>query len=76
MLGDQHAVGKRVVIVRKNDRQEFEATVKELVEKDGELWAVPRSSNPSHLPFKVMEAEPGILETRIVAVVVASIRPE
>lgn len=68
--------GKRVVIVRKNDRQEYEATVKELVEQDGALWAVPRSTNPAHSPINLSEAEQGILETRIVAVVVASIRPE
>lgn len=68
--------GKRVVIVRKNDRQEYEATVKELVEQDGELWAVPRSTNLSHRPFRLTEQEPGILETRIAAVVVASIRLE
>jgi transcriptional regulator with XRE-family HTH domain len=70
------APGKRVVILRKNDRQEYEATVKELVEQDGELWAVPRSTNLAHRPFKLNEEEPGILEMRIVAVVVASIRPE
>lgn len=68
--------GKRVVIVRKNDRQEYESTVKELVEQAGELWAVPRSSNPAHRPFRLNGSEEGILETRIVAVVVASIRPE
>lgn len=70
------APGKRVVIIRKNDRQEYEATVKELVEQGEELWAVPRSSNPAHRPINLSEPEPGILETRIVAVVVASIRPE
>lgn len=70
------APGRRVVILRKNDRQEYESTVKELVEQNGELWAVPRSTNPAHRPFRLDEAEPGILETRIVAVVVASIRPE
>lgn len=68
--------GKRVVIVRKNDRQEYESTVKELVEQDGAMWAVPRSTNPAHHPINLSEPEPGILETRIVAVVVASIRPE
>lgn len=68
--------GKRVVILRKNDNLEYEATVKEMVEQDGELWAVPRSTNPAHRPFKLADKEPGILETRIVAVVVASIRPE
>lgn len=70
------APGRRVVILRKNDRQEYEATVKELVEQDGKLWAVPRSTNPAHRPIDLSESEPGIIETRIVAVVVASIRPE
>lgn len=68
--------GKRVVIVRKNDRQEYESTVKELVEQDGAMWAVPRSTNPAHLAINLSTPEPGILETRIAAVVVASIRPE
>jgi transcriptional regulator with XRE-family HTH domain len=77
LFGTVEAVpGRRVVIVQKNDRQEFEATVKELVEQDGDMWAVPRSSNPAHLPINLSKAERGILETRIIAVVVASIRPE
>jgi transcriptional regulator with XRE-family HTH domain len=70
------APGKRVVVIRTNDQYECEATVKELVEQDGELWLVPRSYNPNHRPFKLSEPEPGILETRIAAVVVASVRPE
>lgn len=68
--------GKRVVVVRKNDNLEYEATVKELVIQDGELWAVPKSYNPAHRPFKLDEREPGILEQRIAAVVVSSIKPE
>lgn len=68
--------GKRVVVVRMNDHSEYEATVKELVEQDGELWLVPRSSNPAHRPMRLDEQEPGIVETRIAAVVVASVRPE
>lgn len=76
-FGQAEAIpGKRVIIIRKNDRQEYEATVKELVEQDGKLWAVPRSTNPAHLPIDLSESEAGILETRIAAVVVASIRPE
>lgn len=70
------APGKRVVVVRVNEDHECEATVKELVEQNGELWAVPRSYNPVHLPFRLSEPEPGIIETRIVAVVVSSVRPE
>lgn len=68
--------GKRVIVVRTNENHECEATVKELVEQDGELWLVPRSYNPIHIPIRLNEAVPGIIETRIAAVVVASIRPE
>lgn len=68
--------GKRVIVVRKNDRNEYEATVKELVEQDDELWLVPRSHNPAHRPVKLAEPEPGIVEQRIAAIVVASVRPE
>lgn len=70
------APGKRVIVVRTNVDGDCEATVKELVEQDGALWAVPRSSNPMHLPIKLDEPEPGIIETRIAAIVVASVRPE
>jgi transcriptional regulator with XRE-family HTH domain len=70
------APGKRVIVVRMNDAGECEATVKELVEQDGELWLVPRSHNPAHRPIRLSEQEPGIIETRIAAVVVASVRPE
>lgn len=70
------APGKRVVVVRTNDHGECEATVKELVEQEGALWLVPRSYNPEHRPIKIGENEPGIIETRIAAVVVASVRPE
>lgn len=68
--------GKRVIVVRENEDNEFEATVKELVEQDDELWLVPRSTNPAHRPFRLNELEPGILEQRIAAVVVSSVRPE
>jgi SOS-response transcriptional repressor LexA len=70
------APGKRVVVVRRNDRGEVEATVKQLVEQDGELWCVPDSTNPVHRPFKLNEPEPGIIEVRIAAIVVGSFRPE
>lgn len=69
-------VGRRVVVVRKRDDQRYEATVKKLVEQDGELWAVPESSNPAFLPFRLDAPEPGILETRIAAVVVRAIIDE
>lgn len=68
--------GKRVVVVRQNSDNEYEATVKELVEQDGELWLVPRSRNPAHRPIKLDAPDPDIIETRIAAVVVSSVRPE
>lgn len=68
--------GKRVVVVRTNLDGDCEATVKELIEQDGQLWLVPRSSNPTHRPIKIGEDEAGIVETRIAAVVVSSVRPE
>lgn len=68
--------GRRVVVVRKRDDLLYEATVKKLVEQDGELWLVPESSNPAFRPIKLNEAEPGILETRIAAIVVRAIIDE
>jgi transcriptional regulator with XRE-family HTH domain len=69
-------VGKRVVVVRKRDDQMYEATVKLLVEQDGELWAVPESTNPAFQPIRLAAPEPGILETRIAAIVVRAIIDE
>jgi len=68
--------GKRVVVTRTNLAGEVESTVKELAEQDGELWLVPKSSNPAHASFRLDDGGEGIAEVRIIAVVVASIRPE
>ncbi|MEO1169950.1 MAG: LexA family transcriptional regulator [Pseudomonadota bacterium] len=69
--------GKRVVVIRTNDKEECEATVKEYYEDDeGRPWALPRSHNPAFAPIQLDQEEPGIVETRIAAIVVASIRPE
>jgi transcriptional regulator with XRE-family HTH domain len=69
--------GKRVIVIRENDQHEFEATVKEYIEDDdGRAWAVPRSRSPAFQPICLDEPEDGITETRIAAIVVASIRPE
>jgi len=77
VFGHAEAIpGKRVVVLRTNENNETEATVKELVEQNGELWCVPKSTNPAHVPFKLCEPEPGIKEVRIAAVVVSSVRPE
>lgn len=76
MGGAEPIPGKRVIVMRENDRHEFEATVKELVESDGHLWLVPRSHNPEHQPFRLDKMADGIVEQRITAVVVSSVRPE
>lgn len=68
--------GKRVVVVRRRFDQRIEATVKELVEMNGEQWLAPRSSNPAHQAFKLDEPDPEIEEATIIAVVVSSVRPE
>lgn len=77
LFGQAEAMpGKRVVVVRKRDDQMYEATVKKLVEQDGELWLVPESSNPAFLPIRLADPEPGIIETRIAAVVVRALIDE
>lgn len=69
--------GKRVIILRENVAGQLEATVKELQRGlDGKMWAVPRSSDPSFSATNLTDPEPGIVKTRIVAIVVASYRPE
>lgn len=69
--------GKRVVILQRNLAGKIEATVKEIQEDhDGRVWAIPRSTDPSFRAIDITKPEPGIIEVRIVAVVVASYRPE
>jgi SOS-response transcriptional repressor LexA len=70
------APGKNVVVIRTRSDLLVEATVKQLVEINGELWLTPRSRNPSHQSYKLGQEVSGIVETRIAAIVVASVRPE
>lgn len=76
--GVEIASGKRVVVVRKRDNGDYEATVKEyLIDAEGKEWLVPRSHNPAfQVPIEIGRPEPGIIETRITAIVVGSYRPE
>lgn len=66
------APGRRVVVVRQRSDLMYEATVKLLVEQDGELWLRPESTNPAHRAFRLGDAESNIIEIRIIAVVVAA----
>lgn len=70
------APGKKVVIVRKRADELIEATVKELVEINGKMWARPKSSNPMHQAFDLNEPGEGIKSIRVAAVVVSSVREE
>lgn len=69
--------GKRVVVQRVRYGQEVETTVKEYL-NDGEIeWLVPRSSNPAfQSPIRADEPGDGIEKVNIIAIVVASVRPE
>lgn len=68
--------GKRVVVLRRRVDGLIEATVKELVETNGEVWFAPRSTNPAHQAFRGDNPGEEIEEVSVVAVVVASVRPE
>ncbi len=71
------APGKRIVILRKREADlSYEATVKEFVEIDGVPWAKPRSKNPAHQAFRLDDPEQGIIEVKVIAVVVSAILPE
>ncbi len=70
--------GKRVIVQRERADGTFEVTVKEYLRDDlGRQWLMPRSNHPEfQTPFRIDQPEPGIVETRVLAVVVASVRPE
>lgn len=69
--------GKRVIVQRKNLSGGIETTVKEyMVDDAGHEWLVPRSTNPTHQSFRADVAQDGIESIEIIAVVVASVRPE
>lgn len=70
--------GQRVVVIRERDDGKLEATVKQyLVDENGRQWLLPRSTNPSfQTPISIDQPEPGIIETRVIALVVGSYRAE
>lgn len=75
---EQIASGRRVVVQRTRLDGALETTVKELVrDPDGAEWLLPRSTNPSFLPFRADERDaPDITRIEIIALVVGSYRPE
>lgn len=75
--GAEIANGKRVIVERQRDDGEREVTVKEYLEDENGVWLVPRSSNPAfQSPIRVDQEEAGIMQTRVIGVVVGSYRPE
>lgn len=69
--------GKKILIVREREDGMFEASVRELaIDAQGTRYAIARSSNPSYMPIKVDQDEPGIVETVIAAVAIQSVKPE
>lgn len=70
--------GQRVIVQRTKRDGLVEATVKELViDGQGKQWLWPRSSDPQfQTPWNPESAGPAIKKIEIVAVVVASFRPE
>lgn len=70
--------GQRVIVTRERSDGDLEATVKEfVVDDDGRNWLVPRSTNPAfQRPIPLDEPDGDVVETRIIALVVGSYRPE
>lgn len=70
--------GRRVVVQRTRLDGTMETTVKELVrDPDGVEWLLPRSTNPSFLPFRADQPDSlDIARVEVIAVVVGSYRPE
>lgn len=69
--------GQRVIVVRKRFLDGYEATVKEFRTSGNKSWLMPRSNNPEfQTPIEIGTEEDGVEETRIIAVVCGSYRPE
>ena len=70
--------GKRVIVQRVRNGDQYETTCKEYFrDPDGIEWLVPRSFNPAfQRRYRIDEVDGNVSEARIIALVVASIRPE
>lgn len=70
--------GRRVLVQRRRNGDEFEVTVKEYYrDEEGVEWLLPRSNNPSfQTPIRADQQEEGIDEVQIIGIVVGSYRPE
>jgi transcriptional regulator with XRE-family HTH domain len=72
------ASGRNVVVVRERHDGALEATVKQFyLDPAGKAWLLPKSTNPAfQTPIALDEPQADIAETRIIAIVVGSYRPE
>lgn len=70
--------GRRVIVQRRRSDDTYEVTVKEYFQDElGRQWLVPRSTHPQfQTPQRLDEPEEGVEEVVILAIVVASVRPE
>lgn len=73
----EYRSGQRVIVCRKRWTGEVEGTVKELLIDGDTVWLLPKSRNPAfQTPILLNGPDDEIEETRIVAVVKGSYRPE
>jgi transcriptional regulator with XRE-family HTH domain len=70
--------GRRVIVQRRRNGDEYEVTVKEYHrDAEGVEWLVPRSRNPAFQnPIRADQQDPDIDEVQIIGVVVGSYRKE
>lgn len=70
--------GRRVLVQRRRNGDEYEVTVKEYYrDGDGVEWLVPRSNNPAfQSPIRADQQEADIDQVQIIGIVVGSYRPE
>lgn len=74
---DRIQSGQRVIVIRRKNTGEVEATVKEYLETSDGAWLVPKSRNPAfQQPIPLNDGADDIEETAIIAVVKGSYRPE
>lgn len=69
--------GQNVIVVRKRYGDGCETTVKQYRLVDGKAWLIPRSNHPAfQKPIDLENEDDDIEETRVIAIVKGSYRPE
>jgi SOS-response transcriptional repressor LexA len=70
--------GDHVVVERADGNGQYEITVKEIFVKDGHVWLMPHSGNPSYKPLQILKTDGaagyyGTPELKITGVVLKAI---